>query len=136
MVHRLKYEGIEAAGWFLAVEAMAHLVPTEARSLVPVPRTRWRLIKYGIDPGVTIARQLSALTGLPVVQCLRPAFVARRHAGRAGHERVAPVFERVGGLSDGAVLVDDVLTTGVTLEAAAAASGGRTLSAVTATVSV
>lgn len=136
LVHRLKYEAVPSAGRLLATEAMAHLVPHDAGALVPIPRTRWRTIRYGVDPAMLLADHLAALTGLPVAKPLTPALYGRRHAGRVVSQRDAPEFGVGGFVPAGAVLVDDVLTTGITLETAAAALDGAVLAAVTATVSV
>ncbi len=136
LAHRLKYEAVESAGRLLASEGMAHLVPPDALALIPIPRTRWRAIRYGVDPAVLLAEHLGALTGLPTVMSLRPAVYGRRHAGRMVSQRDAPVFGVTGTVPPGAVLVDDVLTTGITLETAAAALGGAVAAAITATVSV
>jgi predicted amidophosphoribosyltransferase len=115
---------------------MAHLLPQDAGALVPIPRTRWRAVRYGIDPAVVLAHHLSALAGLPVVPVLRPVLYGRRHAGRVVSERDVPVFGLNGSTSADSVLVDDVLTTGTTLEAAAATLGVSVTGAITATVSV
>lgn len=136
LVHRLKYEAIIAAGHLLAAEGMAHLMPHDARVLVRVPRTRWRTLRYGVDPTAVLADRLSALTGVPVVDALVPPMFGRRHAGRGVSQRHAPTFSRSAEPPPGAVLLDDVLTTGTTLEAAAAALGGRAVAAITATVSL
>ena len=136
LVHRLKYEAMASAGRLLADEGMAHLVPPDAAALIPVPRTRWRTIRYGIDPAALLAGRLALLTGLPVVESLGPALSGRRHAGRVVSQRVAPAFTVTGGIPEGGVLVDDVLTTGITLETAATALGASVMAAVTATVSV
>ena len=127
---------MSSAGLVLAAEGMAHLVPHEAAALIPIPRTWWRTIRYGVDPAVFLADHLAELTGLPVVMSLRPAVYGRRHAGRVVSQRDAPVFGVSGDSPSGAVLVDDVLTTGITLETAAAALDGAVVAAVTATVSV
>jgi predicted amidophosphoribosyltransferase len=136
LVHRLKYEGITAAGRLLATEGMAHLLPPDARALVPVPRTRLRAVRYGVDPAAVLGHHLSALTGVPVVHALSPALYGRRHAGRVVSQRDAPVFGLARPTPANSVLVDDVLTTGTTLEAAAAALREAAAAAVTATVSV
>lgn len=136
LVHRLKYEAMEPAGRLLATEGMAHLVPHDAAALIPIPRTSWRTVRYGIDPALLLADHLAELTGLPVVMSLRPALYGRRHAGRVVSQRIAPTFGVAGVVPVGAVLVDDVLTTGITLETAAAALERQVLAAITATVSV
>ncbi len=136
LVHRLKYEAVVAAGQILAAEAMAHLLPHDARALVPIPRTRWRTIRYGVDAAAVLADQLSGLTGVPALTVLTPALYGRRHAGRVLSQREVPMFGLAGRVPAGAVLVDDVLTTGSTLEAAAATLGGNVSAAITATVSV
>jgi predicted amidophosphoribosyltransferase len=136
LVHRLKYEAVASAGYLLAAEGMAHLLPHDAAALIPIPRTTWRAIRYGVDPAVVLADHLAVLTGLPVVSSLRPALYGRRHAGRAVTQRDVPGFGAAGNAPSGAVLVDDVLTTGITLETAAAVLGGSVVAAVTATVSV
>lgn len=136
LVHRLKYEAVTSAGRVLAVEGMAHLVPHDARALIPIPRTRWRTIRYGVDPAVLLANDLAELTGLPVRESLRPALYGRRHAGRVVSQRDVPVFGVIRDAPIGAVLVDDVLTTGLTFETAASVLGASVVAAIAATVSV
>ena len=125
-----------SAGRLLADEGMAHLVPPDATALIPIPRIRWRAIRYGVDPAAQLAARLGVLSGLPVVETLVPALYGRRHAGRVVSQRVAPAFTVAGDVPSGSILIDDVLTTGITLETAATALGAPVVAAVTATVSV
>jgi len=133
LVHRLKYEGLVAAAAPLAA-AMAPLVPGDAPGLVPVPRVVARKWRHGVDPAAELARALARLVGLPVVNGLRPAIWTARRAGPAGRHRGQPRFGELDAVDPMAVLVDDVMTTGTTLGAAAAVSGSTR--AVTATAGV
>ncbi len=131
LVHHLKYRGLTSAAEVLA-SAMTAVVPGEARCLIPVPRVLVRMWRYGIDPAAALCAALSHRTGLPVARMLtRPVWWAGR-AGPAESVRGSPAFRSRGHAPRGAVLVDDVLTTGATLCAAAAALPGVGL-AVTAT---
>jgi len=132
LVHRLKYGGYAAAAPLLAA-AMAGSVPPDAAALVPVPRARLRRWRYGVDPAVELARALGRALDLPILPALAPAWWHRRRAGPADAERGVPRFRPVRPAPAGVVLVDDVVTTGATLRAAAAALGGP-CAAVTATV--
>jgi predicted amidophosphoribosyltransferase len=131
LVHRLKYEGHQAAARVLA-EAMAPLAEG-ASALVPVPRVTWRRVRFGVDPAYELARAISDLTATPVVQVLAAAPFAPRHAGRGRDERPPPVFARRVRAPAGCALIDDVVTTGATLMAAAETIGGQSIFAVTAT---
>lgn len=135
LVHRLKYEAIREAGTFLASE-LVETLPPDARCLVPIPRTWWRTARYGIDPADVLARELSRLTSLPMVAGLRSGVFNTHHAGRRRERRGAPRFGVVRTVPNGSVLVDDVVTTAITLEAAARELGTTVIGAVTATVSV
>ena len=118
LVHRLKYHGIEAAATVLAAE-MARRVPAEATALVPVPRARLRTVKYGIDPAAALARRIGAAIGLPVIEALQPTLWWPAHAGSSRSGRRAPRFVLRKSPPSSGVLIDDVLTTGATLAAAA-----------------
>jgi predicted amidophosphoribosyltransferase len=130
LVHRLKYEGLDTAARPLAA-AMAPLLPAAATCLVPVPRVTARRWRHGIDPATELAGLLAATTGLTVIPALRPVLWVARRAGPAGRHRGRPRFLGVSRLEPGAVLIDDVVTTGTTLGVAASVTGAR--HAVTAT---
>jgi len=130
LVHRLKYSGLAAAAGPLG-RAMAALLPSDVAALVPVPRVTARRWSYGVDPALELARVVGRQAGVPVVDALSAAVWVRHRAGGAGRRRGVPSFSRIASVPAGAVLIDDVVTSGVTLSRAGDASGVRR--AITAT---
>ena len=133
LVHQLKYRGVVAAASLLA-GPMTPLLPPDAL-LVPVPRRGWRRIRYGVDPAVEFARALATRTGHEISNALSAQFWGR---SRAGHlHGSTPRFNLRAGHEPGPslVLVDDVVTSGATLVAAAAVLG-PVAGAITATGAV
>jgi ComF family protein len=141
LVHGLKY-----AGWRVAARAMADVMVRElggriaaAEALVPVPLGRRRLRQRGYNQAEVLAAAVSARTGVPVrAGLLVRTRETRTQTALGPAERwtnVAAAFaagERPAGTR--VALVDDVLTTGATLAACAAAlvaAGARTVGAVT-----
>lgn len=132
LVHRLKYDGLVRAADIMAA-AMAPRVPPSATALVPVPRATVRRWSHGIDPARILAAQVSRRTGLPLVEALRPAMWWPRHAARGDAARSRARFRAVATPESGWVLVDDVATSGATLDAASVALGGVVRLALVAT---
>jgi len=133
LVHAVKYRAVVAAVEPLA-DAMANRIPRTASALVPIPRARLRAYRYGVDPAALLAAALGRRMGLPVIDAVQSRWWWPRHAGRARDERSSVSFEATGNsVPRGAALVDDVLTTGATARAAAAALRGRPTLVVVAT---
>lgn len=132
LVRSLKYRGLLAAAEYFA-ERMAPLLRPSAVAVVPVPRALARRLRYGVDPAAELAAAIGRRTGLPVVAALQAPVWWPRHAGRGRERRRGVSFVDRLPAPSGAVLVDDVATTGATLLAARAALKGLPTLAVTAT---
>jgi ComF family protein len=129
-IHQLKYRNLRTLAVPLAQLLRDYLVsnPVPGDVLVPVPLHRKRLRERGYNQSCLLARELGKLISLPVVDdCL----VRQRHA--PPQARTTTVEERLSNvvgafacrdrrLGDKQVLlVDDVSTSGATLDACAAA---------------
>jgi predicted amidophosphoribosyltransferase len=102
-LHRLKYAAVTSVPASF-VSALVALLPDEAAALVPVPRMRWRTLRFG-----------------------------RPQVGRRAQQRTAPTFGAIRPLPRWSVLVDDVVTTGQTIRAAGQVGGPSISMAVTLT---
>lgn len=125
LLRRFKFQHDLVAGRLLAalmLERCAAAVPPQA--LVPVPLHRARLRQRGYDQALELARPLAAGLGLACLPALRrqratPAQSGLDAAARARNLRGA--FAVAAPLPAHVALVDDVMTTGATLHAAAQA---------------
>ena len=132
-VHALKYRGVDRVANGLA-PFLANLLPDQAAVLVPIPRSLPRRIKFGTDPGRALARAVSRVAGVPVADVLLAPLLHRSQLRERQEGDL--LFRAHRAVPAGAVLVDDVLTTGATLSSAAAACQGEVIAAITLTRSV
>ncbi len=136
-IYKLKYGNIRALAQPLVRLLRDYLLtyPVSGKILVPVPVHPKRLRERGYNQSGLLARELGNIIGLPVIDdCL----VRLRHTSpqvktstvTERQNNVAGAFScRGDGLRDKQVLlIDDVLTSGATLDACAAAlkAGGAT----------
>ena len=131
LVHALKVRGSLPAADLMAAQIAANL-PAELRGspavLVPAPPVRGRRRARGFDPAREIAAALARRLELPLDGCLVRADRSARQARLGRRERRAPgrlVVRVRGSPPPVAVLVDDVHTTGATLDACARALVGE-----------
>jgi ComF family protein len=131
VVRGLKYRGAPGLAEPLAAQIAAGaprelIAPTraEAPALVPVPLHPARRRRRGFNQAERIALALGRRTGLAVADCLVREGGARRQVGRGRADRLAGPEDAIrapAGVPPGALLVDDVVTTGATLAACARA---------------
>src|SRR4051794_21895215 len=126
LVRALKFRGAAGLADHLAAAVLARAPPevVDNRTLVPVPLHPARLRRRGFNQADLLAAAMAARCGLPRAGPLRREGDPRAQVGRGRADRLAaargsvraqpPVPVRV-------VLVDDVITTGATLGACAAA---------------
>ena len=129
-IHQFKYNNLRAIA-----SPLAHLLgdylaknPISADIIVPVPLHRRRLRERGYNQSELLAKELSKITGLPVAKdsLIRQQYSqpqARAASAIERHKNVAGAFIcRGDNLKDKSIiLIDDVATSGATLDACAAA---------------
>jgi ComF family protein len=127
LVHQLKYEGMSALGEPMAT-VMAERLDLDGDLVVPVPLHRGRQRSRGYNQAALLGRQIATVAEMPFDAGAIRRTRATKPLARTMHrdERrsiVAGAFaarpERVAGR--GILLVDDVVTTGATLDACAKA---------------
>ena len=143
-VARFKYRGRQSYALVYAEELWAlrkeEIVSFRADALVPVPIHRDRLIRRGYNQAELLAEELSRLSGIPLrrdVLFRTKRTKAQKALGPEARIRnLSDAFSVKGSVKDlkTVILVDDIFTTGATLEActrALFAAGVRTVYGVT-----
>jgi competence protein ComFC len=129
-IHQLKYRNLRALAAPLAGFLHDYLItnPIPGEVLVPVPLHQKRLRERGYNQSHLLARELGKLTNLPVVN---NGLTRQKHA--AAQARSLTVDDRRSNVADAfacrdqrlkdkqVLLIDDVSTSGATLDACAAA---------------
>jgi predicted amidophosphoribosyltransferase len=126
LVHALKLRGMTAAADLMAAQIAAGVPPglLAGATLVPVPGHPRRRRRRGFDQAERIAAALGRRAALPVARCLERGSAAPPQAGAGRDQRLRSgggAIGVAGAAPERAVLVDDVHTTGATLDACARA---------------
>ena len=129
LLPRFKFHRDLAAGALLSllmVQALREDPPADwPQALLPVPLHRGRLRQRGYDQALELARPLARAFGIPLrghsLQRVQATRAQSRLDAAARRRNLRQAFEVRGEVPAHVVLVDDVMTTGATVEAAARA---------------
>jgi predicted amidophosphoribosyltransferase len=130
IVRGWKERGLRHLAAALAEVVASQVERPPAEVVTFVPGDPWRTRERGHHPAERLAKALARAWHLPCEPLLRRAGDGRRQSRLSATERRRnPQFVAIA--AAGAVLVDDVYTTGATANAAARALGGRGIRVVT-----
>ena len=129
LTHRLKFSGAlhiaSALGRLLARHPGLLAASANYDCVVPVPLHSSRLIERGFNQSVEVARELSKISGLPLLSALERTAPTRHQTGLSREQRLHNVRGAFMALppvkGKKILLLDDVMTTGATLGVAAKA---------------
>lgn len=138
LVGGLKFRGAPGLVDHMAAAMLARAPPelVESSTLVPVPLHPARRRRRGFNQADRLAAAMASRSRLPVASCLSRRGTWGAQVGRGRRERLAAVRDSVTARAPAparALLVDDVVTTGATLAACAAAlreAGAREVAAI------
>ncbi len=127
LIHCFKFHGMRSLGRQLG-QYLAEAMPRTERidAIVPMPIHWTRRMVRGFNQCESLAAELSRHTGLPVMKALKKTRRTEKQSVLAGAKRRRNVRGSFGAVDAGAIkgkrllLLDDVLTTGATVNAAAA----------------
>ncbi len=142
LIHRLKYYGDEPAGKFLGAELGKLVAGFDSTlawdAIVPVPLHWTRKWSRGFNQSLILAHALSKTAGLPVWPALRRVKRTKDQTRLSRQERLANVRGAFRVVKDVAgkklLLLDDVTTTGATLEECRRVLAGAGAAQITAAV--
>jgi ComF family protein len=125
LVKALKFRAATGVAGAMAALIVANApAVTLTGTLVPVPLHPARRRTRPYNQAARLAEAISSRADLPLADCLRRTGADTRQVGRGRTARLsgaAGAFEATAPVPSGALLVDDVVTTGATLAACAAA---------------
>lgn len=127
VIHRFKYQGITAPAEELAtfLAQVAHQAPPKINFVASVPSTAKKWCERGFNQSELLARALARRINAPFTSVLRRDLSSHAQVGLTRKERFANVamqFRATRSFQGERVLiVDDVITTGATLNACATA---------------
>jgi ComF family protein len=116
-IHRLKFAGDRSVAAALSA-AMVAVSPFEPDVVTWVPLSRSRLVERGYDQARALARSFAGSLGFSMTSLLRRTSDSGPQARRSAHDRrvaMKGTYEATAPAPPSVLLIDDVLTTGITV---------------------
>ncbi len=117
-LHHAKFDGNRKIALWLG-KVLTNLTLPEAEALVPVPLSKTRLIQRGFNQSLVFAEVISKKTGIPlradILVKVKDTPAQSLLSGRARLQNPIGAYRARGWMPSRVILVDDVYTTGATM---------------------